>query len=91
MLAPIFKLVCLTTQTGEKQKVCVRECVTKTERLITFFLVQHSERLHQLMFGTLHQSQPSFAFFLKCSEQQRKWLQLQPCRFQSGANMSIYA
>lgn len=76
MLAPIFKLVCLTTQTGEKQKVCVcvcaRECVTKTERLITFFLVQHSERLHQLMFGTLHQSQPSFAFFLKCSEQTKK-------------------
>lgn len=47
-------------------------CVTKTERLITFFLVQHSERLHQLMFGTLHQSQPSFAFFLKRSAQTKK-------------------
>lgn len=46
--------------------------MTKTESLITFFLIQHSERLHQLMFGTLHQSQPSFAFFLKRSEQTNK-------------------
>lgn len=66
-------------QTGEKQEwVCV--CETKTERLITFFLIQYSERLHQLMFGTLHQSQPSFAFFLKRSEQTKK----KRLPFQSG-------
>lgn len=56
-------------QTREKQ-VCV--CVWQKHRLITFFLVQHSERLHQLMFCTLYQSQPGFAFLLKRSEQTKK-------------------
>lgn len=61
--------------------MCV--CVWQKHRLITFFLVQHGERLHQLVFGTLYQSQPGFAFLLKRSEQtkEEKWFQLQPCRF----------
>lgn len=54
-------------------------CVWQKHRLITFFLVQHSERLHQLMFGTLYQSQPGFAFLLKRSEQtkKKKWFRVQ--------------
>lgn len=35
---------------------------------LTFFLVQHTERLQQLMFGTLHHAQPGLAFILKRSE-----------------------
>lgn len=50
----------------------VEVCVRKTETLITFFLVQHGERLHQLMFGTLNHAHPGFAFFLKRSEQTKK-------------------
>lgn len=32
----------------------------------TFFLIQYTKRLQKLMFGTLHHSQTSFPFILKC-------------------------
>lgn len=57
---------------------CVCVCV-KDREVFTFFLIQHSEWLHQLMFSTLHHSQSSLAFFLKRSEQtKKKRSQLQP-------------
>lgn len=34
---------------------------------LTLFLMQHIERLQQLMLGTLHYTQPGLAFILKCS------------------------
>lgn len=32
---------------------------------LTFFLIQHTKRLQELMFGTLHHSQTSLSFILK--------------------------
>lgn len=39
---------------------------------LAFLLVQHGERLQQLMLGTLHHTQPGLGFVLKCSEDVKK-------------------
>lgn len=41
---------------------------------LTLLLLQHRERLEQLVFGTLHHAQPGFAFILKRSEVKAMWV-----------------
>lgn len=48
--------------------------------VLTLFLLQYSEGLHQLMFGTLHHPQPGLCFILKRSEdngKKNKWMKVQ--------------
>lgn len=60
-----------TNSPKDRQKQVEREIYqvkkeVKAGMRLTFFLVQHTKRLQELMFGTLHHSQTSLSFILKC-------------------------
>lgn len=42
-----------------------------TNSELTLFLLQYSEGLHQVVFGTLHNPQPGLCFILERSEEEK--------------------